>query len=370
MNTVDFDYPLPPELIAQQPAARRDASRMLVVHRGTGHLEHRTFEDLPTYLRRGDLLVVNNTRVIAARLFARKPGTGGRVELFLLEEAAPGEWEILLRARRRPAVGQSLDLEGGSGTATILGHGDEGRARVRFDAAIPFLDYVERHGHVPLPPYIKRVTSDQCPVTSADGTPVTGHRLPVADRERYQTVYAREPGAVAAPTAGLHFTPEVLRRLAENGVDRADITLHVGIGTFRPVKAERVEEHRMEAERYEVPAATAAAIRRAKNAGGRVIAVGSTSVRTLEAVAKERGQVVAAAGRTDLFIHEPFAFQVVDAMLTNFHLPKSTLLMMVCAFAARPGSPQAGRDLVLGAYEAAVKERYRFFSYGDCMLIV
>lgn len=347
MNTADFDYALPPELIAQHPTPERDGARMMVVHRRDGALEHRNVRDVPDYLRAGDLLVLNNTRVIPARLYARKPGTGGRAELFLLEEVAPGEWDILMRCRRRPDPGQHLLLEEGHGRAIVLGYGEEGRARVRFETSVPFAQYVEVHGHTPLPPYIKRVAHDPSPV---------------ADSERYQTIYARQPGAVAAPTAGLHFTPAMLARLAALGVGRAELTLHVGLGTFRPVTAARVEDHTMHEERYEVPEAAAEAVNRTRASGGRIVAVGSTTVRTLESVAEDDGRIRARSGRTGIFIYPPYTFRAVDFMLTNFHLPQSTLLMMVCAL--------AGKELILRAYEEAVKEKYRFFSYGDCMLIL
>jgi S-adenosylmethionine:tRNA ribosyltransferase-isomerase len=299
MNTADFNYDLPPGLIAQHPPAQRDASRMMVINRATGTWEHRHFADLPRYLRAGDLLVVNDTKVIPARLFGRKPGTGGKAELFLLEEVAHGEWDILMRCRRRPDPGGYLELEDGVSRAHVLSYGEEGQARVRFETAIPFMDYVERYGHVPLPPYIKRVISGEEGSVISDpssvirgekritdhGSRITDHGSPVTDRERYQTIYARDAGAVAAPTAGLHFTPEMFARLAALGVARADVTLHVGIGTFRPVSAERIEDHRMHEERYQVPPATAEAVNRTRAAGGRIVAVGSTSVRTLESVA-------------------------------------------------------------------------------------
>ncbi len=351
MKTSDFIYALPPELIAQAPAERRDAARMMVLHRADRRWEHRRFADLPHYLRAGDLLVLNNTRVIPARLFARKPGTGGRAEIFLLEAASEDVWEVLLRCRRRPGSGGRLELEGG-GTAEILACGEQGAATIRFHLDRPLLDYLEEHGHTPLPPYIKR-TEDGKRKTEHDGE---------ADRERYQTIYARTPGAVAAPTAGLHFTPELFARLEAAGVARAEVTLHVGIGTFRPVSAERVEDHVMHGERYAVPDETAAAVRSAVRAGGRVVAVGTTSVRTLEGAAARSGDIVAGEGRTGIFIYPPYDFRVVSAMLTNFHLPQSTLLMMISAF--------AGREFVLAAYAEAVKEKYRFFSYGDCMLIL
>jgi S-adenosylmethionine:tRNA ribosyltransferase-isomerase len=317
---------------------------------------------LTDYLRPGDLVVVNNTRVIPARLFAHKPGTGGRAELFLLEEKNDGSWQALMRCRRRPEPGQYLDLEDGQGRAEILRYGEEGRAEIRFVTQRPFLEYLATYGHTPLPPYIKRVNSDQCPVTRERGQPVTGHRSPGPDRERYQTIYAQTPGAVAAPTAGLHFTPELFARLEALGVSRAELTLHVGIGTFRPVKTERVQDHLMHEERYEVSAEAAGRIETTRLAGGRILAVGSTTVRTLEAVAREHGSVVASSGRTNIFIYPPYTFRAVDLMLSNFHLPQSTLLMMVCAL--------AGQELVMHAYAEAVRERYRFFSYGDAMLIV
>jgi S-adenosylmethionine:tRNA ribosyltransferase-isomerase len=346
MKTADFDFELPPELIAQHPAQRREQSRMLVVRRQEGTLEHRRFFDLPQYLNKGDLLVVNNTRVIPARLFGRKPGTGGKVEILLLEEVHPGTWDILLHAARRPKVGSLITLGEGQAVAVLLSDGAKGRATIKIESERPWLEVLEEIGIPPLPPYIKR------PDASDRKT----------DRERYQTVYAREPGAVAAPTAGLHFTDEIFQTLEKQGVGKAEVTLHVGLGTFRPVNTENVEDHRMEPERYTVSAGTAKRIEATKNAGGRVVAVGSTSVRTLESVAAEHGRVVACEGRSSLFIYPPYPFKMVDAMLTNFHLPKSTLIMMICAL--------AGRDLILRAYEEAVREEYRFYSYGDCMLIL
>lgn len=347
MNTADFDFVLPPELIAQQPAPRRDASRLMILNRAAGSIAHGTFLDLPGLLRPGDLLVVNNTRVIPARVFGRKPGTGGRVELFFLEEAAPGEWDILLRARRRPKPGERIDIGGDGSHAILLADGRDGRARVRLESALPVAEFMERFGTTPLPPYIRR--------TEDTGTARSG------DAERYQTVYARHAGAVAAPTAGLHFTPEMLARIEQLGVRRAEVTLHVGIGTFRSVTAETIEEHVMESERYAIPAPTAALVSETRRNGGRVIAVGSTTVRTLEHAAAETGEVRAGSGRTGIFIRPPHAFRVVDAIVTNFHLPRSTLLMMMSAF--------AGREFILRAYAEAVRERYRFFSYGDAMLI-
>ncbi len=318
---------------------------MMVVHRSTGTWEHRLFSDLPAYLRAGDIVVVNNTKVIPARLIGRKPGTGGKTEIFLLEEKGPGLWDVLLRSRRRPKPGEPLSFGDGRLIARMEEEGLLGRALVRFDTDRPVLDWAHELGDTPLPPYIRRTAG------SLD-----------ADRDRYQTVYARHPGAVAAPTAGLHFTPDMFARLAGMEVSRAEVTLHVGLGTFRPVTADQVDDHRMEEERYVVEEPAAAAIRAAKARDGRVLAVGSTSVRTLESVAARHGDLVADTGRTDLFIRPPYPFRATDLILTNFHLPKSTLLMMMSAFASR--------DLMLAAYADAVREEYRFFSYGDCMLIV
>ena len=351
MTIHDYDYTLPAELIAQTPAPRRDQSRLMVVQRATGALEHRRFDELPACLRAGDLLVANDTRVIPARLFGKKP-TGGGLELLLLEELEPGVWDALLHAAaRRPRVGAAFTLAGGQATATLLAEGENGRVMVRLASALPILELLDRFGRPPLPPYIRRAEG------SSPSDP------DASDRERYQTVYARQPGAVAAPTAGLHFTLELFQTLANQGVRQAFVTLHVGLGTFRPVTTENIADHRMEAERYVVPPETAAVLAQTKQAGGRVVAVGSTSVRTLETVAADQdGRVAPAAGRSRLFIHPPYAFRVVDAMLTNFHLPKSTLLLMVSAL--------AGRELIRHAYAEAIRERYRFYSYGDAMLIL
>ena len=349
MQTSDFDFALPPDLIAQAPAAQRDAARLFVVHRSSGTFEHRYFTELPALLCAGDLLVLNDTRVLQARLFGRKP-SGGKIELLLLEELASGEWAALLRTgSKRPQPGAVLALADGSAHATLLTAGEQGRVTLRITSPLPILDLLERYGHPPLPPYIQRsAISDQ---QSAE------------DRKRYQTVFARAPGAVAAPTAGLHFTPELFHTLESQGIHRTFITLHVGLGTFRPVTTTRAEDHHMEAERYTISEETASRITVTRQAGGRIIAVGSTSTRTLETVAAEHdGQIVAAAGRTNLFILPSYHFRAVDALITNFHLPRSTLLMMVSAF--------AGRDLILRAYAEAIRERYRFYSYGDAMLIL
>lgn len=350
MKASDFDYDLPLELIAQEPSERRDGARMLVLDRAARTIEHRMFADLPAELRANDLLVVNDTRVIPARLFGRKAkaGTGGKVEFLLLEEIEPGVWDALMRSRRRPKVGEQVILDEDLAIATVLEDGELGRVKVRMESKLPWLEVLERIGQTPLPPYIQR----------KEATP----ERRAADKLRYQTVFAREPGAVAAPTAGLHFTPAVLDRLAAHGIGQATVTLHVGIGTFRPVAAENVEEHRMDFERWQIPEEAAAKIVATKAAAGRVVAVGTTSVRTLEGAAARPEGFGAGQGRTDLFIYPPYEFKVVEAMVTNFHLPKSTLIMMISAF--------AGREFVREAYREAIRERYRFFSYGDCMLIL
>jgi S-adenosylmethionine:tRNA ribosyltransferase-isomerase len=330
MKTADFDYHLPAELIAQEPLIDRAASRMMVVNRATRGIHHDFFRNLGQYLHTGDLLVLNDTKVIPARLWSREP----EVELLLVEKLGVDRWSALVKPGKRAQVGATLGFAGGV-SAVIEGETEFGGRILRFDGDVEA--YIAVHGVTPLPPYIKRTT-----------------HLPDADRERYQTVFAREPGAVAAPTAGLHFTPELLAQLQVLGIDHAFITLHVGLGTFRPVKVENVEEHRMHAEKFSISAGTARAMGDAR----RVVAVGTTVVRTLESCDKLEGR----AGATDIFIRPPHTFCFVDLLLTNFHLPRSTLLMLVSAFASR--------ELILKAYEEAVRERYRFFSYGDCMLVL
>lgn len=338
MLTSDFDYELPPESIAQEPAPRGE-SRLLVLDR-TGPERHARVRDLPRLLRPGDLLVVNDTRVIPARLFGRRVPGGGRLELLLLERVGEREWDALAKPGRRAQPGTVLEFETGL-RAEVTAKEEDGRHRLLFSE--PVEGHLDRLGHVPLPPYIHRSDTDE-------------------DRERYQTVFADRPGAVAAPTAGLHFTAGLLREIAAAGVEIARVTLHVGIGTFKPVSAERIEEHRMDRERYEVSPEAAEAVRRARAEGRRVVAVGTTVVRTLESAAQAgEGEVRAGEGSTELFITPGFRFQVVDALLTNFHLPRSTLLMLVSAF--------AGRERVLAAYGEAVREGYRFYSYGDAMLV-
>jgi len=358
MLTREFDFHLPEERIAQE-AAPRGTSRLLVLAAPPGTPKrHRRIADLPDLLRPGDLLVVNDTRVIPARIFGHRvlpDGTeGARIELLLVEPIAaetpegasasrPGlVWDALVRPGRKARPGTEIVFREGDETllrAEVLAKAGDGRHRVRFSA--PIEPHLERLGHVPLPPYIKRADRP-------------------ADRERYQTVYAENPGAIAAPTAGLHFTPELLDHLEERGIERAAVTLHVGIGTFKPVTAELVHEHQMDAERYDIPEATADAIARTRARGGRIVAVGTTVVRTLESAARDDGTLPSGPGRTELFIVPGYRFRVVDVLLTNFHLPRSTLLMLVSAF--------AGKERVLEAYEEAVREKYRFYSYGDAML--
>jgi S-adenosylmethionine:tRNA ribosyltransferase-isomerase len=336
--TSDFDFELPAASIAQE-AAPRGESRLLVMDR-EGADRHAHVRDLPRLLRPGDLLVLNDTRVIPARLFGRRAGWTGKMELLLVERLGEREWDALVKPGRRAKPGTVIELGESSLTAEVILKREDGRHLLRFSE--PVEPHLERLGHVPLPPYIHRPDTPE-------------------DRERYQTVYARSPGAVAAPTAGLHFTEGLLAEIAAAGIEIARVTLHVGIGTFKPVTAERIEDHRMERERYEIGAEAAAAIRRARERG-RVVAVGTTVVRTLESAALASGdEVLPRAGSTDIFITPGFHFQVVDVLLTNFHLPCSTLLMLVSAF--------AGRERVLAAYEEAIQEGYRFYSYGDAMLV-
>ena len=361
MLTADFDYELPSELIAQAPAPQRDQSRLLVLHRGSGQVQHRRFRDLPEYLRPGDLLVLNNSRVIPARLRGVNAHTGGQFEVLLLEENAINDWWVMLRPGKRARAGTQIIVRDTRGQptevrATVLDKNDEGHRRLRFAGTPNIADLLEVLGEVPLPPYIVR----------ADGSRME------QDRQRYQTVFAQPAGSVAAPTAGLHFTESLLAEISARGVQVAFLTLHVGLGTFAPVKAETIAAHTMHEERYELSEETARAVNAAKSAGRRVIAVGTTTLRVLETLASQAAHsspatVAAGAGKTRIFIHPPYDFKIVDALLTNFHLPRSTLLMLVSAFAA-PNETR-GRDLILSAYATAIRERYRFFSYGDAMLI-
>jgi len=358
MLTSDFDYQLPPELIAQQPASERDQSRLLVLERKTGKTTHRRFPDILEYLRPGDVLVMNNSRVIPARLRGANAKTGGQFEILLLEENGVNDWWVMLRPGKRAPVGTEILLRDLSGNATklrakVVAINDEGHRRLEFSGISNLRDALDALGEIPLPPYINR----------------TGAGELAADKVRYQTVYAAPAGSVAAPTAGLHFTERLMEEIRARGVKICFVTLHVGLGTFAPVKAESISEHVMHEERFEVSEETARLVNAARANGHRVIAVGTTSVRVLESVAsKNEGKLRAGSGRTRIFIHPPASFQLVDALLTNFHLPRSTLLMLISAFAA-PGET-SGREMILSAYAEAVRERYRFFSYGDAMLMV
>jgi S-adenosylmethionine:tRNA ribosyltransferase-isomerase len=369
MRTADFDFELSPELIAQEPAPQRDQSRLLVLHRQSGGVQHRRFPDLLEYLHSGDLLVLNNSRVIPARLRGMNAHTGGKFEILLLSENETNDWWAMLRPGKRARVGTQLVLLDVHGQpcpvrATVLDTNDEGDRRLRFAGTPNIAELLDGLGEVPLPPYIVR--------------PDAGRME--EDRQRYQTVFAKPAGSVAAPTAGLHFTESLLAEIAVRGVQVCFLTLHVGLGTFAPVKAETIAAHTMHDERYELGEETARVINEAKSAGRRVIAVGTTTVRVLESVAAEVARpsstpggrspatVIPGIGKTRIFIYPPYDFRIADALLTNFHLPRSTLLMLVSAFAA-PRSTR-GRELILSTYAAAVRERYRFFSYGDAMLIL
>jgi S-adenosylmethionine:tRNA ribosyltransferase-isomerase len=352
----DFNYSLPAERIAQIPPPERDASRLLVLRRGDGAVTHRAFKELPQFLRAGDLLAWNDSKVIAARLAGKNHKSGGEFEVLLLEENSRNDWWVMLRPGKRARVQTRIDFRTRAGgpsdvSATVTETNAEGHRRLVFSGCDNILDELARLGHVPLPPYIQRDAPDE------------------ADFDRYQTIYAHEPGSVAAPTAGLHFTPALLGALRRAGVQICNVTLHVGPGTFAPVKSEALSEHVMHEERYVVSEETATRLNTAKAEGRRIIAIGTTSLRVLESVAAEHdGHIRAGSGRTRLFIHPPHRFHMVDALLTNFHLPRSTLLMLVSAFAA-PGETR-GRDVVLGAYREAIAQQYRFYSYGDAMLIL
>lgn len=340
MKTSDFMYDLPEELIAQTPIEPRDHSRLLVYNRATREIEHKHFYDVIDYLNPGDALVINETRVIPARLYGVRAG-GGACELLLLKQLGPKRWESLVRPGAKLKVGKTVSIGEGRMTATIVGESEGGARIVDFECEGTFEAALDELGEMPLPPYIHEK---------------------LADRSRYQTVYAKEDGSAAAPTAGLHFTPELLDRIRAKGIDVIPILLHVGLGTFRPVKAENVEDHEMHSEYYEVSEDTANRIHAAKAAGHRVVAVGTTSVRTLESSAQETGEVVAKKAWTQIFITPGFHFNAVDALITNFHLPGSTLIMLISAL--------MGREEALRVYETAVQERYRFFSFGDAMLIL
>ncbi|MBY6276778.1 tRNA preQ1(34) S-adenosylmethionine ribosyltransferase-isomerase QueA [Symbiobacterium thermophilum] len=341
MRLSDFDYDLPKELIAQKPVEPRDASRLMVVHRASGAIEHRCFRDLPEYLRPGDGLVINETRVMPARLLGSREKTGGAMEVLLLKRLDRDRWETLVKPGKKARPGERIVFGDGLLVGTVVGPTDYGGRVIDFHYEGVFENLLERLGQMPLPPYIHEQLEEP---------------------ERYQTVYAREWGSAAAPTAGLHFTAELLDRLAARGVEIHRITLHVGLGTFRPVEVEDPTQHKMHSEFYHVSPEAAAGINAVRKGGGRLVAVGTTSVRTLETVADEDGTVRPGEGWTDIFIYPGYRFKAVDALVTNFHLPKSTLLMLVSAL--------AGHDLIMRAYREAVAQRYRFFSFGDAMLIL
>ena len=357
MRTADFRFDLPPDLIAQTPAPQRDQSRLLVLHRAGGRLEHRRFQDLPSYLRPGDTLVLNDSRVIPARLHGVNIKSGGRFEILLLEESAVNQWWAMIRPGKRAPVGTTIQVLDRAGNpsqikATVIAVNEEGHRHLEWSGTGNIFDELERLGKIPLPPYIER----------KDARP--------EDEQRYQTVYAGPAGSVAAPTAGLHFTPEILGAIRARGVNTGFVTLHVGAGTFLPVKVENVADHKMHAERFAIGPETVAAVNAARQSGNRVIAVGTTATRALESCARlNDGKLNVYKGKTDIFLYPPAPFHLVDGLLTNFHLPESTLLMMVSAFAA-PGERDRGRELILAAYAEAIRERYRFFSYGDAMLII
>ena len=368
MRTADFDFEMRPELIAQVPVPQRDSSRLLVLHRHSGQVEHRQFRELLEYLQPGDLLVLNNSRVIPARLRGKNAHTGGQFEVLLFEENAINDWWVMLRPGRRARIGtrivfEDTDHRATEVAATVLESNDQGHRRLAFGGTINIAGVLDRLGEVPLPPYIVRKDSSQME----------------QDRQRYQTVFAQPAGSVAAPTAGLHFTESLLADISARGVEVCYVTLHVGLGTFAPVKTETIAAHVMHEERYEMSEATARAISGAKSKGHRVIAVGTTTLRVLESISAQVARsstslchpsppVVAGAGKTRIFIYPPYDFRIADALLTNFHLPRSTLLMLVSAFAEPNGT--RGRDVILAAYAEAIRERYRFFSYGDAMFIV
>ena len=341
MNTADFDFHLPEELIAQTPLEKRDASKLLIVNRKTGEFQDRHFHSIIDMLEAGDALVMNDTRVLPARLYGQKEETGGHVELLLLKNISGDEWEVLAKPAKRLKIGTRVSFGDGRLSAVVTEELTHGGRIVRFEYQGIFLEVLESLGEMPLPPYIHEKLDD---------------------RERYQTVYAKESGSAAAPTAGLHFTKELLAEIQAKGVHLVYLTLHVGLGTFRPVSVDNLDEHEMHSEFYQLSEEAAATLRSVKENGGRVIAVGTTSIRTLETIgSKFDGQIQADSGWTNIFIKPGYKWKVVDAFSTNFHLPKSTLVMLVSAF--------AGRELVLDAYQHAINEQYRFFSFGDAMFI-
>ena len=340
MKTSDFSYDLPKELIAQTPVEPRDHSRLMVLHKESGEVEHRHFYDVIDYLNPGDCLIVNDSRVLPARLYGQKEGTGGHMEFLLLQNLGNDQWETLAKPGKKAKPGAVFTFGDGKLRAVVKEVKEDGNRIIQFFYEVSFYAILDEIGQMPLPPYIKEK---------------------LQDKERYQTVYSHEVGSAAAPTAGLHFTPELMEKIRRKGIAIGFVTLHVGLGTFRPVSVENVLDHKMHAEHYSMPAETAELIQKTKQNGGRVIAVGTTSCRTLESVAAQHGRICECEGWTDIFIYPGFQFKVLDALITNFHLPESTLVMLVSAL--------AGRENILHAYETAVKEKYRFFSFGDAMLI-
>ncbi len=340
MNTKDFYYELPQELIAQKPLTDRTASRLLVLNRKSGEIEHKHFYDIIDYLKEGDCLVMNNTRVIPARLYGTKEKTGGKIEFLLLKRIDINTWEVILKPGRKAKVGSRFEFGGGLLKAEILKVIEDGNRIVRFEYDGVWEELLDRLGEMPLPPYIHEK---------------------LTDKERYQTVYSKIEGSAAAPTAGLHFTNDLMEKIRSKGVKFAFVTLHVGLGTFRPVSVDNVEEHKMHSEYYEVSEETAKIVNETRANGGRIIAVGTTSVRTLESVADENGNLKPCSGNTEIFIYPGYRFKAVDALITNFHLPESTLLMLISAF--------SDKEKIFNAYSEAIGERYRFFSFGDAMFI-
>lgn len=341
MKTSDFYYDLPKELIAQTPIEPRDHSRLLVMDRLNGRIEHKHFYDIIDFLKPGDCLIANDSRVLPARIFGTKTDTGANVEFLLLKQVENNKWETLCKPGKKAKVGTSFIFGDNLMTATVVEVKDDGNRIVEFESKENFFATLDKIGQMPLPPYITEK---------------------LQDKERYQTVYSDELGSAAAPTAGLHFTKELMKRIEDKGIKIGYVTLHVGLGTFRPVKVDDVTNHKMHSEHYEIPEETAKIIEETKAKGGRVIAVGTTSCRTLESVATEYGEIKACEGWTDIFIYPGYKFKVLDGLITNFHLPESTLIMLVSAF--------AGFDNVMNAYKTAVEEKYRFFSFGDCMCIL
>lgn len=341
MKLDDFDFDLPEELIAQEPLKVRDMSRLMVLHKDTGLIEHRIFKDIVDYLNPGDCLVLNNTRVIPARLYGFKEGTGGKIEVLLLNRVEKDRWEVLVKPGKKAREGSVIVFGNGELKGRIISHTDEGGRVIEFIYDGIFEEVLDRLGEMPLPHYIKKKLDD---------------------KEMYQTVYSKVEGSAAAPTAGLHFTKELLNQIENKGVSIAYVTLHVGLGTFRPVKEENIEDHHMHSEYYTIDEKTAETINNARMAGKRIITVGTTSTRTLETAGTDEGLVRAQKGWTDIFIYPGYKFKVVDCLITNFHLPKSSLIMLVSAL--------AGRERILDAYHEAVEKRYRFYSFGDAMLII